>query len=215
MLGATWLSLRYMSRLGITSSESLRYFSKSTNLAICYSGFSRSGFLGEAYRAGKSAFLSCAYDVITDWRSFDPGALARFKEILISEVDLNNTKLALELYEKDANGRLDEDGLERGSLALKFVVRVIGSEPFFAEKIDIDFAGRLFQLVDDLLDYESDIKSGDLNCLESSNRRLYLRRAELLLLDPVASAFLEDRVLAHLAQKAAEKAQSMMELTPE
>lgn len=208
--GAIWFSGQYVVRLKITSKEVARYFLKSLNLAICYSSFSVPGAFGQAFRAGKSAFLCCAYDVVTDWRGFDACALNIFKEILLAEASPRNAGIALDLYAKDANGQLDEDGLERGSIALRFVTRTIGSEGFFAEKIDIDYAGRLWQLVDDLLDYEADLQAGDLNCLSSSNRLLYLKRAELLLLEPFASTFLQDRVLAYVTCRAVERARTMV-----
>jgi hypothetical protein len=204
--GAIWFSLKYMIRLKITPKEICRYFAKSFNLALCYSGFSIPGALGQAFRAGKGAFLCCAYDVVTDWRQFDARAFCVIRSILIAEAGPDLSDIALDLYAKDARGQLDEDGLERGSIALRFVTRLIGSEGFFAERIDIDYAGRLWQLVDDLLDYESDLQAGDLNCLQSSNRLRYLKRAESLLLEPFASTFLKDRVLAYAAQRAAERA---------
>jgi hypothetical protein len=207
--GAMWFSLRYVVRLKITFKEIARYFLKSFNLAICYSGFSRPGALGQAFRAGKSAFLCCAYDVVTDWRRFDSGALSICKEIILTETNSSSANIALELYRKDANDQLDEDGLERGSIALRFVTRIIGSEDFFAKKIDIDYAGRLWQLVDDLLDYEDDLQAGDLNCLDSPNRLRYIKRAESLLLEPFASTFLQDRVLAYVTRRAVEKARLM------
>lgn len=207
--GAVWFSCRYALRLKISPREMRRYLSKSSNLAICYSGFSVPGVLGQAYRAGKSAFLSCAYDVVTDWRRFDENAFATFKEILLKETDPQAANIATELYLKDASGQLDEDGLERGSIALKFVTHTIGSEHFFAERMDIDHAGRLWQLVDDLLDYDADLQTGDLNCLASSSRALYLKKAELLLHEPFASTFLQDRVLAYVARRAVEKARTL------
>lgn len=203
-------SSRYMAPLEITPKEALRYLLKSFNLALCYAGFSMPGVVGQAFQAGKSAFLCCAYDVITDWRQFDPRAFDVFKEILLAETKSDIADIALELYGKDVHGQLDEDGLERGSMALKFVTRTIGSEGFFAERIDIDFAGRLWQLVDDLLDYDSDLKNGDLNCLTSANRASYLKKAELLLVDPFASTFLRDRVLAHAIRRAVEQAHALV-----
>jgi hypothetical protein len=207
--GAIWFSFRYMIRLKIAPKEISRFLLKSFNLAICYSGFSIPGAVGQAFQAGKSAFLCCAYDVITDWRRFDCHALDIFKGILLAEARSDTMAIALELYAKDISGHLDEDGLERGSMALRFVTRTIGSEGFFAERVDIDFAGRLWQLVDDLLDYDADLKAGDLNCLTSANRVNYLKRAELLLMEPFASTFLKDRVLAHVTRRAVELARLM------
>jgi hypothetical protein len=207
--GAIWFSLRYLVRLKIKPREIYKYLAKSSNLAICYSGFSIPGAIGQAFRAGKSAFLCCAYDVVTDWRHFDSYSLSVCKEILLTETSSHNTNLALELYAKDAKGQLEEDGLERGSIALRFVVHTIGSEGHFTSKIDLDYAGRLWQLVDDLLDYEADLQAGDLNCLTSANRLDYLKRAESLLLEPFASTFLKDRVLAYVTQRAVERARLM------
>jgi hypothetical protein len=210
MSGALWYSLRYVGRLKIRLGELTRYLVKSFNLAICYSGFSLPNSRDQAFRAGKSAFLCCAYDVVTDWRRFDSFAHDAFKEILAKETTPCLANIALDLYAKDANGRLGEDGLERGSIAFRLVTRTIGTEDFFAESIDIDHAGRLWQLVDDLLDYEADVQAGSANCLDSSNRLLYLKRADSLLLDPFASTFLRDLVLAYVTRRAVEKARFMI-----
>lgn len=212
LAAAIWFNLKYISRLRITPKEIVRYFLKSMNLAVCYSGFSMPGNIGQAFRAGKSAFLCCAYDVITDWRQFNSFTLEVGRKIIASETDADIARIAIDLYEKDASGLLADDGLERGSLALRFVTRLIGSEDFYANKMDIDHAGRLWQLVDDLLDYEADLQAGDLNCLGSSNRHRYLEQAEALLREPFASTFLQDRVLAQVARRAVEKARNIAQL---
>lgn len=209
--GAIWFSFKYLACLKIKFGEIKRYLMKSINLAACYSGFSMPGNLGQAFRAGKSAFFCCAYDVVTDWRQFDSSDLDVLKKILLAETSTDISNIVLESYTKEANGQMDEDGLERGSFALRFVIRLIGSESFFAERIDVDYAGRLWQLLDDLLDYEADLQVGDQNCLESPNRLRYLQRAESLLSEPFASTFLQDRVLAYVARRAAEKARLMAE----
>lgn len=74
------LSIRYQSALKIHLREYKRYFAKSFNLAICYNGFAPTGGLRSAVGAGKAAFYSCAYDVVTDWRKFNQGDFEIFKK---------------------------------------------------------------------------------------------------------------------------------------
>jgi hypothetical protein len=132
----------------------------------------------EAWDAGEAAFLCCAYDVVTDWRLFDTKSRVTFEKILCERVQQSEIQeLAIGLYEKELNDGLAEDGLERGAIALRFTLKMMGCEK--AREVawgDLDELGRLLQIVDDVLDYEEDVVSGDTNCLRSVRRSVYLRQ---------------------------------------
>jgi hypothetical protein len=131
----------------------------------------------EAWKAGEAAFLSCAYDVVTDWRDFDERARSDFESILTDLSQLDLRQLALTLYDKDLNDQLSGDGLERGAIALRFVLKTMGCEKQReATWGDLNDLGELLQIVDDVLDYEDDVAAGDQNCLITANRAIYLTR---------------------------------------
>lgn len=176
-LGAFTRSVQYAADLGISRREQVRYLKKSVRLALCYAGFANPWNLREAWKAGEAAFLSCAYDVVTDWRSFDQKDRTAFESILNELSKPDPKKLALDLYEKDANRHLASDGLERGAIALRFILKTMGCEnEREASWGDLENLGELLQIVDDVYDYENDAAVGDLNCLATTRRDAYLRR---------------------------------------
>jgi len=170
-------SFQHCRSLRIRRSELFRYLAKSVNLSLCYAGLGVNGTFREAAGAGKAAFLCCAYDVVTDWRGFDTAAQATFEDILrrrLACLDLET--MARELYEKEKSKQLRHDGLERGPVALRFVLGVMGCEHArIAMWGGLDDIGRLLQIVDDVLDYEEDMIRGEVNCLGSISRDIYLR----------------------------------------
>jgi hypothetical protein len=177
VLSAFLRSLHYAGTLQISRSERVSYTKKSIRLALCYAGFGTPWNLKEAIKAGEAAFLSCAYDVATDWRHFDTEARNAFEGILseLSKVELRI--LAMTLYDKDSKNQLSEDGLERGAVALEFVLKTMECEKQRATKWgDLIKLGELLQIVDDVLDYEDDVSVGDQNCLATPNRTSHLTR---------------------------------------
>lgn len=170
-------SIHYSGLLGISQDERPRYVKKSIRLALCYAGFGSPWNVAEAWKAGEAAFLSCAYDVVTDWRKFDDQARSSFESILddLSEPDLK--KLALDLYEKDSRNHLAADGLERGAIALQFILKTMQCEEKRAVTWgDLKNLGELLQIVDDIFDYEDDLAAGDQNCLVTTKWDVHLRR---------------------------------------
>lgn len=170
-------SLRYAGALAISRNECVRYIKKSIRLGLCYAGFGSPWNLVEAWKAGEAAFLSCAYDVVTDWKDFNENARAVFESILsdLSAPDLQ--ELALGLYDKDSNNQLSENGLERGAIALRFIVQMMGCEKQREARWgDLSNLGELLQIVDDVYDYEDDVAAHEQNCLTTANRDTYLRR---------------------------------------
>jgi hypothetical protein len=173
---ALLLSVRHARRLGISGTEAWRYFKKSTSLGLCLAGICPAATLRQVWLAGKAAFVCCAYDVVTDWRSFHPRDFEAFLATLrVEQIDPALSAIAIALYEKKKNGRIARDGLERGSVALRGVLTTMGCQdrcmfPWY----DVDRVGELIQLVDDVLDYEDDTRNAELNCLHSPRRLEYL-----------------------------------------
>lgn len=168
-------SLRYAGALAISRAERVRYIKKSIRLALCYAGFGTPWNFREAWRAGKAAFLSCAYDVASDWRHFDGEARSAFERILADSSHVELQKLAMTLYDRDLNNQLSRDGLERGAVALEFILKTMGCEKQRAATWgDLIKLGELLQIVDDVFDYEDDVAVGDQNCLTTANRTAYL-----------------------------------------
>jgi len=205
---AEFLSLRHKRDLGVTSSEMMRFLKKSAHLALCYSGFAVSHRIEEYIGAGRAAFLCCAYDVITDWRSFDSASGDKFENMLEAYADSTLKDLAIQLYEKDRDNSLDDNGLERGSIALRFVTEMMEVRVRLEDKgVDIDATGRLLQLVDDILDLEDDAKAGEANCLLSPRRNSYLQ--ELITAD-IERHFDPGSVLNLMIEKARRKAERLL-----
>lgn len=170
-------SVRYAEVLRICQTERVRYVKKSIRLALCYAGFATPWNTNEAWRAGEAAFLSCAYDVVTDWRDFEAKARSAFESILTDLSQIELRELALTLYDKDLNNELTGDGLERGAIALKLILKTMGCEKQReAAWGDLTDLGELLQIVDDVLDYEDDAVAGHQNCLIAANRTIYLTR---------------------------------------
>ena len=157
-------------------SEIGRYSKKTINLSMCYAGFAQSFSLSQAVGAGHAAFLSCAYDVVTDWGK--PTELqASYAQILHSKASLGLTRLALGLLDRDSKGVLLEDGLERGVTALEFVLQMMRVREIFDRKCNIQKLGTNLQIIDDIIDWESDSVKGDDNCLTNTNlRETYLKQ---------------------------------------
>jgi hypothetical protein len=170
-------SLQYAGVLEISKGERVRYVKKAIRLALCYAGFGIPWNLSEAWKAGEAAFLSCAYDIVTDWRHFDAKARNAFESVLTDLSGFELRELAMTLYDKDSKNQLLDDGLERGAIALRFILKTMGCETQReAAWGDLDDLGQLLQIVDDVLDYEDDEAVGDQNCLSTANRAVYLGR---------------------------------------
>jgi hypothetical protein len=204
------MSLRYARVLRITVKEMPRYLRKSFNLALCYTGLISKRTYLQAARAGTAAFLSCAYDVVTDWHGFRVRDIRAVEGILRATVPDDLRIMAMELLEKDRRGELSDDGLERGVTSVRFITGLIGSRLHFEKLVDLHRLGMACQIVDDVLDYEADIHFRDTNCLCSSHREEYLRLlAEMLPESETARIFPYGGVLRYAIKRANEKALSL------
>jgi hypothetical protein len=168
-------SLRYQSVFGIKIKECSRYWFKAVNLALCYQGFASDRKMSSCVGAGKAAFFCCAYDVITDWRDFDPFLFSRFESLTKQSLTTDAAGLAIQLYRQEKSGILEDDGLSRGTIALEFVTKIMGSESFIRREIDFNNFGIVMQIVDDVFDVEEDQREQKTNSLFCEKRNEYLK----------------------------------------
>lgn len=214
VLSALILSVKYGRLLKIKRKEWKRYLKKSVSLSLCYAGFAELGKLREAWMSGKAAFLCCAYDIVTDWRNFDQNERAIFERILCVVTRQPEIQtLAIKLYEKELSNQLENDGLDRGSVALRFVLKMMRCEK--AREIvwsDLDELGQLLQIVDDVLDYEEDLAYGDTNCLTSEKKNFYLNQLLLKLNESETQKIFGNKnsVITKVIKKAREKAKQLL-----
>ncbi|MBN1568431.1 MAG: hypothetical protein JXA73_11350 [Acidobacteria bacterium] len=207
-------SIQYGSALAIQGGEWKRYLKKSISFGLCYAGLGNKISSREAWNAGEAAFLCCAYDVVTDWRCFDRESRRVFEEILramVPSVELQN--LAIGLYEKEQSHKLEDNGLDRGSIALRFVLGKMQCEADRdAAWGDIDKIGRLLQIVDDVLDYEEDVVRGETNCLSSSRREIYLTQLLKELSDDAVNRLFgnNNSILVRVIIRAKQKAETFL-----
>ncbi len=167
-------SLVHHHALGIRPREWNRYFKKSILLSMCYVGFCRVKSLRNLWNTGLAGSLCCAYDVVTDWRGFDPPALAAFRTVLARRVTSDLQGIAMDLAERDNNNQLQHDGLERGVITLQFILPLMGSLANIKREVDLQTLGLSCQIVDDILDIQEDTDRDELNCLLSPRANVYL-----------------------------------------
>ena len=176
-LSALLRSIQYAGVLSISRAERVRYVKKSIRLALCFAGFGTPWNLVEAWKAGQAGFFCCAYDVATDWRHFDEEARRGLESILNDFSQFELRHMAWALYDKESNDRLEDAGLERGAISLRFILKMMGCETQReATWGDLDDLGQLLQIVDDVFDYEDDVAAGEQNCLRTPNKDVYLGR---------------------------------------
>ena len=207
---AELMSLRHSRELQIERNERRRYFRKAMHFALYFGGFSHTGKTKEMIGAGKAAFLGCSYDVVTDWRKFDPNGLHIFKKQLEQYATPPLCDLALELYDKDKKNIFADDGLERGSIAFRFATEMMQvREKLERNGVNIDETGKVLQIVDDVLDYEEDVEMHETNCLVTPRRGHYLN---ILASTKIQNHFAPNTPLTVVIEIARKKAQAMLNI---
>lgn len=170
-------SIKYWNRFDLTLNEKLKVILKSINLSLCYSSFADSGNIKHYIKAGLAGFFSSAYDIVTDWKSFEQIYKKRYFEIILHNVkSIEIQQILLNMYERDKEGVLDIDGLERGADSLKLILLFMDNIEQFQMKHNLKEFGYCLQIMDDILDFEEDRLNEDLNCLLSDNWEQYLIR---------------------------------------
>ena len=158
------------------SKEELRQFRRKTlNLCLCYLGFNYDNSVTQIRRTAVAAAACAAYDVLTDWKGFSQENRANLKHILRQVADPESVALALTLYDREWQGLIANDGLERGSCALFLVLRMLGSLAYWQSQLNLGTLGLALQVVDDVLDFEADVAKNETNCLTTPHWRDHLR----------------------------------------
>ncbi len=205
-------SMRYMMEMKLRGWEEYgRYFLKSARLAACYVHYSHGANYSEAVGAGKAAFLSSSYDVATDWEK-DTDVEVSFLRILRLLAPSELSQYVETLFRNDQNDQLSNDGLERGVVAFRFVLEMMGLTELYQHLVDIDDLGECQQIVDDILDLEEDRKFSHVNALLLGRKEAYIER--------MTSTFSEERlkqifpypgVLGVVIEEARKKAFSLLQ----
>lgn len=191
-----------------------RFVRKTVNCALCYVGLGATGSWREAWQAGRASFLSTAFDAATDWRQFDPRAVAAFDRVLTAMVaDPELARLTRDLLARKRTREFSDDGLERGILALRLILGLMGSTAARERQWNgLSDVGQTLQLIDDVLDYEDDVRRGDLTSLTSARARAYLTT----LVERETRGELDrwfgpgESVLLHVARRAAAEARRLL-----
>lgn len=174
------LCLQYRNVLEITDNENERYMQKSKNLAVLYAWLLWPWpYWPDAIEwSAKAGFLSAAYDVSTDWNRDINLYKQIFMKIVQEQTSPELWKMALNMFEKDIWGTLDDYWLERGSVSLNLIGKTLGitEEDFIRiHGVDISTMWSYLQIVDDVLDVEEDLDLGQINFLQfPSIREEYL-----------------------------------------
>lgn len=163
-LCATFLGIRFGQDVSIRWSELARFLSKNFSLGLCYGAFVRPATVQGSVAAGRAAYLCCAYDVVTDWRSFSPELRECFEKQLRRLAPKREANLLMDLYWTELRSSLKNDGLERGVIALEVILGLVGSGAYFSQ-FGVHRLGCLLQVLDDVLDLERDTANGETNCL--------------------------------------------------
>lgn len=210
VLAALRMASKYRRPMRIDRVELKRYLFKTFNLALCYRGFATSRSISDSIRCGQAAFYCCAYDVITDWRNFDPDLRVWYEKLLTNNVPAEIARLALDLYRDDRENQLERDGLSRGGIAAEFITRLVGNFDEVNSRFSVEYLGVLFQLVDDVLDIDEDIRDNATNCLLSSSRDDYLKMLIIFDFTTLLRVLPHAHILVLVAKKAQNQAQRLL-----
>jgi len=119
--------------------------------------------------------------------------------------------IALNLYKKEELGEIQDDGLERGYDSIVFITELLESRQFLEKLFDLRSLGMACQVVDDVLDCESDFAANQLNCLATPRWRQHIdfMRAELA---PrrMRPLFAKSRVLKIAVERAIQKGEKFL-----
>ncbi|MDD2785540.1 MAG: hypothetical protein PHS79_01445 [Patescibacteria group bacterium] len=160
---------------------------KSRNLAFCYLAFSLCGIANSIIWPVASSAVACAvYDLLTDGRGICERNLEQMIRVLGPFLPPQSLSIAADLYHKEMACSLTCDGLERGADTIRFVHTVLGFDTCVELGLSEWHLGRALQTIDDLLDYDSDIVRGELNCLTSVRAPEHVEFARCLLASDAA-----------------------------
>ena len=166
---------KYTIDLQITEDESERYFTKSKNLSLMYLWFldSKNYTQEQIEWCIKAAFLSCAYDVCTDWWKWEEFK-EKFEIILWNEVSVELKNIAMNLFNRDVSDELEDDWLDRWSVTVEFIwwCTWISDSNFIKQYwVSLNEMWRYLQMVDDIMDVEEDFDELEHNFLSNKETR--------------------------------------------
>lgn len=170
---AARLSADLMKPYALPASQQLKYLAKAGNLAACFLGFST--YDDQSKRSAQLGFLAAAFDLVSDGKGYELQASREYERHVTSLVSADVAEIILTLLRKKKQGVLRSDGLERGADSLRIILRHFQEEALWVPS-KINEVGELCQIVDDVLDYKSDLMNGELNCLTSRAGSDNLRR---------------------------------------
>jgi hypothetical protein len=207
MISSLWVQRE----LRLSAIEAVRFRKKVLNLSMCYIAFERDATWRQAKLCVHCGLACAIYDVLSDWREMSIVNCGRMEQILRKMFDSTLVSIATKLYQKEMDGCVANDGLERGVDSLEFILGVLKSKDRVRKVFDLQLLGMALQVVDDVLDIEDDLLSGDLNCLLADGKDDYLR----LMFDQLSGRrlqFLSDHApVFHAAvRKALQKAESII-----
>jgi hypothetical protein len=151
------------------SGSRLHHSSKAGNLAICFVGFASEITPKIAVRAAELGTMSSIFDLVSDKLGFEDFAADRYIELCDKVFNPKIKDMLVNLLQAKKFKMIPRDGLQRGEVALVVVLEHLGELEKFERSWDPAEVGELLQIVDDLLDYDVDTKSGHLNFLKGNN----------------------------------------------
>lgn len=184
---ANALAKKYEVKMQLTSpADKKRFARKIRNLSLAYGGFATALSHDSAKGAAQTASIFAIYDVLSDWKQYRGDNRADERTSTLSDCcnelgfDKELTTMFTELFGRDIGKQLKVDGLERGTVSIRFILKAMGLEKRYLHLLGangIDRLGEDLQIVDDVLDFEEDQINQDENCLNSApNKQTYLRR---------------------------------------
>lgn len=163
---AVFLTIRFLIFKEWKPSIWKKYIFKSFNLSLCYCDFSLQQNFKQSIKSGEIGFACSIYDYVTEHLDFNAVEFESYKTLLTKYFCSELINIVDELYSKEHHNCLAKDGLERGSLAFRFVIGHLDAEAEWTNGNDdsLDLIGLKLQVLDDLLDLEEDSKLSHINC---------------------------------------------------
>lgn len=160
-----WRDLRRFD-LGLTGR--LQYCLKAGNLAVCFLGFSVQSGEASYRKSAELGALASLFDLTSDGLGYSSRAVGAFQTAVDAIVDREAQTEIMAVLETKRQKAFRVEGLERGTSALRFIIKYFGVEHHWRSGREIAEVGILLQIVDDILDMDRDLQIGELNFLTSA-----------------------------------------------
>ncbi len=113
--------------------------------------------------------MSSLFDLVSDGLQYKQSAVKEYENICVRILSPLSCKLLVDLLQAKRNKQIPRDGLQRGEIALIVVLDHLLELETFGKSHSTREVGELFQVVDDLLDFDDDNKSDHLNFLKGKS----------------------------------------------